>query len=403
MRAQTRRKVAALAAVTWVMVLGNTMLFPVFPAIRAELELSGGKLAWLVAAISLPSAGLSPLAGALSDRIGRKAVIVPSLVLYGAGGLLAALAGWRAEAPFAWMVAGRLLQGLGSSGPMQLTMALAGDMFQSEERAKAVGLLETANGAGKVASPLLGGAVGAFGWQAVFLVYPVAAGLAAAAMALLIDEPPARAARRPASYLGAVWRAAERPAVWLTFAAGFAFIFSLIGLSFWLTEAAAPRLGWSRFQLSLAVALPMAGLASASLTAQFVQTRLGVGAAAAAGGVLAGGALAAVAMLPQPLHLWLAAAGLGAGVALPALNSIGVGAAGREQRGAVTAVYGGLRSLGAALAPAGLLMLLRIHPDAPFLILGGVLAALTLLIGRRAAGWSPAGRRARGRPRRVSP
>src|SRR5690606_40429390 len=118
-------------------------------------------------------------------------------------------------------------QGLGSSGPMQLTMALAGDMFQSEERAKAVGLLETANGAGKVASPLLGGAVGAFGWQAVFLVYPVAAGLAAAAMALLIDEPPARAARRPASYLGAVWRAAERPAVWLTFAAGFAFIFSL--------------------------------------------------------------------------------------------------------------------------------------------------------------------------------
>src|SRR5690606_19305353 len=125
LRAQTRRKVAALAAVTWVMVLGNTMLFPVFPAIRAELELSGGQLAWLVAAISLPSAGLSPLAGALSDRIGRKAVIVPSLVLYGAGGLLAALAGWRAEAPFAWMVAGRLLQGLGSSGPMQLTMALA--------------------------------------------------------------------------------------------------------------------------------------------------------------------------------------------------------------------------------------------------------------------------------------
>src|SRR5690606_41392129 len=87
------------------MVLGNTVLFPVFPAIRAELELSGGQLAWLVAAISLPSAGLSPLAGAFSDRIGRKAVIVPSLVLYGAGGLLAALAGWRAEAPFAWMVA----------------------------------------------------------------------------------------------------------------------------------------------------------------------------------------------------------------------------------------------------------------------------------------------------------
>src|SRR5690554_6031679 len=121
------------------MVLGNTMLFPVFPAMRAELGLSSGQLAWLVAAISLPSATLSPFVGALSDRVGRKIGIVPSLALYGGGGLMAALAGWLLEAPFAWIVAGRLLQGIGSSAPMQLTMAVAGDMFQSSERAKAIG------------------------------------------------------------------------------------------------------------------------------------------------------------------------------------------------------------------------------------------------------------------------
>ena len=246
--------------------------------------MSSGQLAWLVAAISMPSAGLSPLVGALNDRIGRKAVIVPSLALYGAGGLLAALAGWWAEAPYPWLVAGRLLQGVGSSAPMQLTMAVAGDMFQSAERAKAVGILETANGVGKVVSPLLGGVVGTLGWQAVFLVYPAAAAAVAVAVALVIDEPPARRTAA-VSYVGAVWQAAERPAVWLTFAAGFTFIFALLGTSFWLTETAASRMGWSRLMLSLAVALPMAGLAVTSLTAQFVQTRAGVGAAVAVGGI----------------------------------------------------------------------------------------------------------------------
>lgn len=361
------------------------MLFPVFPAMRAELGLTSSQLAWLVAAISLPSATLSPFVGALSDRVGRKVVIVPSLALYGAGGLLAALAGWWVEAPFGWIVAGRLLQGLGSSAPMQLTMAVAGDMLQSSERAKAIGLLETANGVGKVVSPLLGGAVGTLGWQAVFLVYPVAAAAVAVAMWLAIDEPPTDAEETP-TYFGAVLRAAGAPAVLLTFCAGFAFVFALVGTLFWLTEVAADRLHWSRFMLSLAVALPMAGVALTSLTAEYVQTRWGVGAAAAVGGGLTAAALVGIVFFPESflLLLWLALAGVGGGLALPALNSIGVGAAGKDQRGAVTALYGGLRSLGAAVAPAGFLLFLRWHAGAPFLIVGAVVAVLTWFIGRRA-------------------
>lgn len=392
MRTETRLKVASLAAVTWVMVLGNTMLFPVFPAMRAELGLSSAQLAWLVAAISLPSAGLSPLVGALSDRIGRKVVIVPSLVLYGAGGLLAAGAGWWAATPYGWIVAGRLLQGVGSSAPMQLTMAVAGDMFQSAERAKAIGFIETANGVGKVVSPLLGGAVGTFGWQAVFLVYPLAAAAAAAAMWLAIDEPPPKGGE-PASYFAAVLRAAERPAMLLTFVAGFTLVFALTGTLFWLTEVAADQLRWSRLMLAVAVALPMAGVALTSLTAQFVQTRFGVGAAVAVGGAMLATALGGIALFSGAGLLLpsLALAGIGGGFALPALNSIGVGAAGKEQRGALTAVYGGLRSLGAAMAPAGFLFLLGFQPGTPFAIVGVVVAAVSVLTGRRARRLSPSG------------
>lgn len=138
--------------------------------------------------------------------------------------------------------------------------------------------------------------------------------------------------------------------------------------------------------LSLAVALPMAGVALTSLTAEYVQTRWGVGAAAAVGGGLTAAALVGIVFFPESflLLLWLALAGVGGGLALPALNSIGVGAAGKDQRGAVTALYGGLRSLGAAVAPAGFLLFLRWHAGAPFLIVGAVVAVLTWFIGRRA-------------------
>lgn len=106
------------------------------------------------------------MAGFLSDRYGRKPIMVPALFVYGLGGLICGFAALFLKDPYILLLVGRVVQGAGAGGTYQLAMALTGDTFQSNERTKALGLLEAANGLGKVLSPILGSLIALFSWYA---------------------------------------------------------------------------------------------------------------------------------------------------------------------------------------------------------------------------------------------
>ena len=92
--------------------------------------------------------------GYLSDRFSRKAIIIPALILYGSGGFLAgSAAAWFSNA-YTWILAGRVMQGLGAAGTAPIAMALTGDLFKGGEQSKVLGLVEASNGFGKVISPI---------------------------------------------------------------------------------------------------------------------------------------------------------------------------------------------------------------------------------------------------------
>ena len=159
----------ALGSLVFLITTINTALFPIFPALRADLGLSLPQVSLLVVFANIPSALLSPVGGVLADRFTRKAIILPSLLLFGAGGLLAGLAALTLKNPFPFMLGSRVIQGIGAAAPMYLAMALSGDIFQSTERAQAVGLMETASGLGKLLAPIIGALVSLIGWIAPFL------------------------------------------------------------------------------------------------------------------------------------------------------------------------------------------------------------------------------------------
>lgn len=81
--------VAALASIPLVMTLGNSMLIPVLPAMERHLDITPLQSSLLITMYSVVAILFIPLAGYISDRIGRKMVIVPSLLLAAVGG------GWR--------------------------------------------------------------------------------------------------------------------------------------------------------------------------------------------------------------------------------------------------------------------------------------------------------------------
>ena len=125
-----------LATVPFIMVLGNSMLIPVFPQLKRELNLTQFQVGLLVTAFSIPAGIVIPFAGALSDHIGRKTIMFPALLLYGAGGLIAGFASLWLDDPFGWILGGRIVQGIGAGGTYQIALALPATFFKERSAPK---------------------------------------------------------------------------------------------------------------------------------------------------------------------------------------------------------------------------------------------------------------------------
>jgi ACDE family multidrug resistance protein len=190
---------AVLCSVPFVMVLGNSMLIPVLPKIKSALDLSQIQTGLIITAFSVPAGLVILFVGILSDRIGRKEVISPALIIYGLGGAGAALAGAFLKKSYPIIIAARVVQGVGAAGTAPIAIALTGDIFQSEERSKAQGLLEASNGLGKVLSPVLGAGSGLLSWWAPFALYAAISIPAAIAVWALIPEPKKKGEKTPMS------------------------------------------------------------------------------------------------------------------------------------------------------------------------------------------------------------
>src|SRR3954462_10248565 len=87
--------IVAIGSIPLILVLGNSMLIPVLPKMKTELDISQFQTSMIISVFSISAAIMIPILGYLSDRFSRKAVVIPAFILYGAGGVLAgAAAAW---------------------------------------------------------------------------------------------------------------------------------------------------------------------------------------------------------------------------------------------------------------------------------------------------------------------
>ena len=163
------------------------------PAMLYDLDLSVDRIEQATPIVSGFLAGyivVMPLLGLASDVHGRAVVYLFALAIFAAGSVLTATAGYTGEPPYGliglpWLVAGRVLQGLGGGATVPVALALTADLFPAGRRAAAIGVVAAIQETGSVLGPLYGAGLAAVaaslgGWRAVFWLNVPLAGLCAA-------------------------------------------------------------------------------------------------------------------------------------------------------------------------------------------------------------------------------
>jgi MFS transporter, DHA1 family, multidrug resistance protein len=155
---------AALGAVTLVSPLAVHLFLPVMPAVKTSFGISDA-LVELTFSITLVTMAVATLVyGTLSDRLGRRRVLLAGLTLFVLGSAISAVAD-----SVAVLILGRLTQAAGAACGLTLTRAIARDAYGPETLVKAIAYLTMAYTLGPMIAPPLGGVLmDHFGWRSSF-------------------------------------------------------------------------------------------------------------------------------------------------------------------------------------------------------------------------------------------
>src|SRR5690606_16754846 len=142
----------------------------------------------------------APLAGWLSDRVGRKKLLVASLLVYAGAGILPLML-----AELSHIIASRIALGIAEAAIMTVATALVGDYFAGEQREKWIALQIAAGSIAAIVLIAVGGFLGeTFGSRGPFLLYLLAIPIALAGASILFEPASARSPDRPIQTVAAL-------------------------------------------------------------------------------------------------------------------------------------------------------------------------------------------------------
>jgi MFS family permease len=342
------RNLHIVFGVTLMAVLGVSSVAPALPRIAAVFDVSPQRTGLLLTVFTVPGVILTPLAGVLADRLGRRRVIVPSLWLFALAGAACVLA-----TTFEQLLALRLLQGVGASALGALNAALLGDLYEGRARGVAMGMNMSVLSVGTAAYPGVGGALAEIGWRWPFALAVLAIPVALAVQ-LQLRNPEPQSDQTLRQYLRAIVRRVWRPPVGASFTVSLVIFVLLYGAVLtWLPLLLDHRYGLSPGLIGLYLTASSAATGLVSAVAGPLAARWGERWLIALAFVLFAAALASVVWLDHPVALALPVLlyGTGMGLSMPSLMTILTGLAPAEERGAFLALNGTVLRLGQTLGP----------------------------------------------------
>jgi DHA1 family tetracycline resistance protein-like MFS transporter len=351
------RALLPLLAITFVDVLGFTMLIPILPFYAEHFGASPTTVGAIYSTVAVASLLSSPFWGRLSDRIGRKGVLIAAQLagLLGFSLLAAGTALWT-------VFVSRAIEGLGGGG-LGVTQAYVTDVTAPANRARAFGLIGATLGVGFLIGPALAGVLVRYGYRVPFVA---AAGLQLITVILtIVLLPESKGAVKTAPTFAEIRASLRSPLLGRLLLTQFTF---WIAFTSWVTVFAlfAERvLGFGPAQTSYTfiVSSIVTIVVQAGLIGRLVD-RYGEGRLAIAGLCCAVVAYAAAYFIGTTLALfvWVVLWALGSGLLRPSLGALISEAAPAGQRGTILSVSDSLNSVAFLIAPLVATAVIGVNP-----------------------------------------
>jgi MFS transporter, DHA1 family, tetracycline resistance protein len=373
-----RSPLASILSIVFIDLIGFGMIIPILPLYAQRFQATEWQIGILLASYSFMQFLASPVLGWLSDRYGRKPVLLCSLVGSAAGYLLMANA-----ASLGILFAARILAGIAGAS-VGTASAYIADITPPEDRSKRIGLIGAAFGIGFVLGPAIGGILSHFSVIAPFWFAAILSVLNAMLMWIVLPEPERHTARQKGPLMDTFeqagsWRLGVITVTYFIAIAGFAIVTVIY-----------PQVSHRRFELNqsqISYIFVMMGLIGAAIQGG------GIGRLAKRFGdaslAITGFALMAASMMLMPFAssvpmflLFSVGLAIGNSLSQPTVNAMASKGASAALQGRVLGVVQSAGSLGRVFGPviAGFLLTGdHLRPNAqygntPFLV-GGVIMA----------------------------
>ena len=355
------------------------LISPGLPVFQQTFETSQAATSLLLSAILLPGVFVSPLVGLLADQVGRRRVLVGSLLGWSLAGSLVVV-----RPPFAVVIGLRLLQGAALAGIGITTITLLSDMFEGVQRNEVLGVNTAVLSAGAAAFPLLGGALVAIAWTAPFAMYLLGLPVALFA-ARALEEPTGERPTRSLTYLQDAVGALPGSDAAVLYGSALLIDLLLFGAVF----TALPFLLFESYGLSpvlIGLVVTTGEVASTVAATQNgrLSERLSDGAILAVGFAATGVGFVGVWLASSPLFVAIAtlAYGAGWGLALPSIDAGISDLVPRQFRGGAVSLRNSASSAGRAAGPFAFASLgLVFGYETLLLAAGGVALGAAVTVG----------------------
>ncbi|MGD2197359.1 MFS transporter [Lysinibacillus fusiformis] len=381
--------IVSLTSIPLIMTLGNSMLIPVLPILEDKVGITSFQSSMIITSYSVAAIFLIPVAGYLSDRLGRKTVILPSLILALIGGLIAGFASWKMDDPYAIIIAGRIIQGIGAAGAMPIVLPLVGDLYQDDDEkvSSTLGIIETSNTFGKVLSPILGSLLAAFLWFLPFFSISVLSLISIMLIFFFVkapkddDEP-----LKFKEFLRNTKKVFKEEGKWLytVFLNGILVMLILFSMLFFLSENLEKVHDIKGIKKGFVLAIPLLLLCIASfISGRKIKGNLGrIKKIIIVSLIAMSVSIVFVGFTSKRLILLLVVtsiAGIAIGALLPALDTIITDNIRKELRGTVSSFYSSARFIGVAAGPPIMSLVMKNYLNASY-ITAGVLGFILLFV-----------------------